>query len=86
MSKITLVGIKRFKSKKGNEVCILTISRPYTVEENDRGSYGSEIRTEFAPIDQIDSFKADDIGKEVKLDYAFNAYGRPELASVTVLK
>lgn len=82
---VTLVGIKRFKSKKGNEVCILSLSRPFTEEENARGSYGNEIRTEFAPQHQINDFKADCIGKAVNLNYAFNTYGRPELDSVEVL-
>lgn len=86
MGKLTLVGIKRFKSKKGNEVCVLSIMRPYTVEENDRGSYGSEIRTEFAPQEQINSFKADDIGKEIELKYDFNAYGRPTVSEIVIKK
>lgn len=86
MAKLTLVGIKRFKSKKGNEVCVLSIMRPYTVEENDRGSYGSEIRTEFAPQEQINSFKADDIGKEVEFKYDFNAYGRPTVSEIIIKK
>ena len=29
---LTLVGIKRFVSKKGNNVCLLSVSRPYTPE------------------------------------------------------
>ncbi len=86
MSKITLLGIKRFKSKKGNEVCILSLSRPYTVEENDRGSYGSEIRTEFAPENQINEFKAEDIGKAVEIKYGFNDFGRPSIEKITVVK
>ena len=86
MSKITLLGIKRFKSKKGNEVCILSLSRPYTVEENDHGSYGCEIRTEFAPENQVNDFKADDIGKPVDIEYGFNDFGRPSIKKILVLK
>lgn len=86
MSKITLLGIKRFKSKKGNEVCILSLSRPYTVEENDRGSFGCDIRTEFAPESQINDFKADDIGKTVEIKYGFNDFGRPSIEKITVIK
>ena len=41
---LTLVGIKRFVSKKGNNVCLLSVSRPYTPEENDKGSFGAQIR------------------------------------------
>ena len=35
---LTLVGIKRFVSKKGNNVCLLSVSRPYTPEDNDFGA------------------------------------------------
>ena len=59
---LTLVGIKRFVSKKGNNVCLLSVSRPYTPEENDKGSFGAQIREEFVPQDQINDFGADDIG------------------------
>lgn len=81
---LTLVGIKRFVSKKGNNVCLLSVSRPYTPEENDKGSFGAQISEEFVPQDQINDFGADDIGKIVEFEYGFNYYGRPEITRISV--
>lgn len=81
---LTLVGIKRFVSKKGNNVCLLSVCRPYTPEENDKGSFGAQISEEFVPQDQINDFGADDIGKTVELEYGFNYYGRPEITRISV--
>ena len=75
---LTLVGIKRFVSKKGNNVCLLSVSRPYTPEENDKGSFGAQIREEFVPQDQINDFGA------VEFEYGFNYYGRPEITRISV--
>ena len=72
---LTLVGIKRFVSKKGNNVCLLSVSRPYTPEEHEKGSFGAQ---------QINDFGADDIGKTVEFEYGFNYYGRPEITRISV--
>lgn len=86
-AKLTLVGIRRGESKeKKKPYCMLAISRPYNDKENEKGAYGCEIRTEWAPESQINDFKADDIGKEVELVYDFNSYGRPYVSEIKVLK
>lgn len=81
---ITLIGIKRFTSKKGNEVCVLTTSRPCTAEDNSKGSYGVDVQNIFAPQAQINAFKAGDIGKKVNLEYGFGVYGRPEVVKINL--
>lgn len=86
-AKLTLVGIRRGESKeKKKPYCMLAISRPYNEKENQNGAYGSEIRIEWAPENQINDFKADDIGKEVTISYDFNSYGRPYVSEIQVVK
>ena len=84
MNEITLIGLKRFTSKKGNEVCMLITSRPCTDVDNANGSYGVDIHEIFAPKEQVNSFKASDIGKKVKLEYGIGMYGRPEITHVVL--
>lgn len=86
-AKLTLVGLRHGISKeKKKPYCALFISRPFNEKENENGAYGCEIRTEWAPEHQVDTFKAEDIGKEVELVYDFNAYGRPYISEIQIVK
>ncbi len=82
--KAKLVGFKRFKSKKGNECCVLSIEKPYTPAEQARGCHGSSVDNIFAPEDKIDAFTEKDLGKEVDLLYSIE-YGRAVLYDVVFI-
>lgn len=84
MAKSTLVGFKRFKSKKGNELCVASVSTPFSPADIARGCYGDDVQSVFLPEDQIDYLKESDIGKEVKLSYNI-ANGRAFLVDFTVV-
>ena len=69
MVKGTLVNYKRFKSKKGNDVCTATIIRapfPYELRQN---QVGDSCETIFMPSDQLNYLKPADIGRDVELHY-----------------
>lgn len=84
MAKSTLVGYKRFKSKKGNEVCMASVSTPFSPAENGRGCYGDDVQTVFMPENQLDYLQPSDIGKEVKLSYSISS-GRAFLVDFVVV-
>ncbi len=65
----TLVGFKRFKSKKGNPVCLAIIASQFTARDNERGSYGTDMESVFLPQEQYDYLVVDDIGKPVTTQY-----------------
>ena len=68
--KAKLVGYKRFKSKKGNDLCVANVEVPFTPAENSRGSIGSDVQSVFLPDNKLDLLKEDDIGKNVDLVYS----------------
>lgn len=80
----TLVGFKKFVSKKGQSMCVANIVRPYNPAENSRGSVGSEVQEVFMPQDQLDYLINADIGKEVELNYSIVG-GRAFLENLTVI-
>lgn len=69
MAEKTLVGFKRFKSKKGNPLCIAIISREFTAQENERGSFGCDLESVYVPSEQYDYLGIADIGKPVTTQY-----------------
>ena len=65
----TLVNYKRFKSKKGNDVCTATILRdpfPYETRQNQVGQSAEMV---FMPANQFNYLKPADIGCDVELHY-----------------
>lgn len=80
----TLVGFKRFISKKGSECCVANIVTQYTPAENERGSVGSGVSEVFLPNNQLDMLTPGDVGKKVRLYYSIVA-GRAYLDSLEVM-
>lgn len=83
MAEKTLVGFKRFKSKKGSPLCVALVARKFTAQENDRGSFGCDMDSVFVPSEQYDYLEVSDIGKPVDLQYDIVS-GRAYLRSITV--
>ena len=84
MSK-TLVGFKRFKSKKGNPLCVAIITVPFDAKANERGSYGYDVESVFVPAEQYDYLTTDDLGKPVTTQYDIVG-GRAYLREITVTR
>lgn len=64
-----LIGFKRFRSKKGNDVCVAHIATKFTPQQEANGAYGCAVESLFLPPDQYDYLRPDDLGKEVITDY-----------------
>lgn len=84
MEKSTLVGFKRFKSKKGNDLCVASVSTPFSPADNARGCYGDDVQSVFLPDNLIDYLQPEDVGKKVQLSYNI-ANGRAYLIDFTVV-
>ncbi|MCM1185003.1 MAG: hypothetical protein NC251_13455 [Lachnoclostridium sp.] len=80
-----LVGFKRFKSKKGNDLCLANIETPFSPSDIARGCVGSDVQGVFVPDDQYDLLTEKDIGKTVELVYSINN-GRAYLEELRMLK
>lgn len=80
-----LVGFKRFKSKKGNDLCLANIETPFAPSDIARGCVGNDVQGVFLPDNQYDMLTEKDIGKTVKLIYSINC-GRAYLEELQVLK
>lgn len=65
----TLVGYKRFTSKKGNPLCLAVILNPFDEKSNERGSFGCDCEQVFVPAEQYDYLTVNDIGLPVETRY-----------------
>lgn len=81
--KKTLIGFKRFTSKKGNPLCVAIIATAFDKQQNERGSYGCDAETVFLPSEQYDYLQSSDLGKEVSTQYDIVG-GRAYLRELTV--
>lgn len=71
MAKIqkTLVGVKRFMSKKGKEYAILQLTAPFTENEISSGSRGIKIEEQFVPDTLLDKVNSLALNKPVSFSY-----------------
>lgn len=84
MSKCTLVGFKKFKSKKGVDTCLAKVASPFSPADISKGACGSDVQDVWLYDDLYDVLQPEDVGKEVKIDYnIFN--GRAFIANITVI-
>lgn len=81
----TLVGFKRFNSKKGSPLCIAIIAAPFDSAANERGSFGSDMESVFVPAEQFSYLTPDDIGKPVTTQYDI-VNGRAYLREISVTR
>ncbi len=81
----TLVGFKRFTSKKGNPLCVAIVQTPFTAKDNERGSYGADVEQVFLPSEQYEYLNPKDIGKPVTLSWNIVG-GRAFLTEITVAR
>lgn len=65
----TLVGVKRFVSKKGKDYAILQLTAPFTSNEISNGSFGAKIEEQFVPDDLLDKVSDLVVGKPVGFSY-----------------
>lgn len=79
----TLVGYKRFTSKKGIPLCVAIVSTPFTERDNERGSFGCDSESVFLPTELYDYLTPKDIGKPITLSYNIVG-GRAFLTDVQV--
>ncbi len=81
--KSTLVGFRRFTSKKGTPCCVANIVTEFSPADVSRGSCGSDCQSVFLPDNLLDYLTEKDIGKSVELFYSINA-GRAYLQNLVV--
>lgn len=79
----TLVGFKKFTSKKGQPLCIAIISYPFTAKEVENGCVGLNVDQIFLPQEQYNYLLPGDIGKPVTTQYDIVG-GRAYLRELTV--
>lgn len=64
-----IVGYKRFKSKKGQDLCIATVVSPYSQRDLDRGCVGSRSEDVFLPDSLVNMLEPKHIDKNVEISY-----------------
>lgn len=65
----TLVGVKRFVSKKGKEFSILQLTTPFTDNEISSGSKGLKIEEQFVPDELLNKVNDLVLNKPVSFSY-----------------
>lgn len=66
---VTLVGVKKFKSKKGKDYAILQTTTPFNQREEYAGCVGLKIEEIFVPDQLLEKVSTLKIGKPVHFDY-----------------
>lgn len=69
----TLVGVKRFVSKKGKEYAILQLTTPFTSNEVSNGSTGLKIEEQFVPDELLN--KVSDLVLNKPVGFAYDVVG-----------
>lgn len=83
--KSMLVGFKRFKSKTGVDCCVMYLVTAPTERERQSGVVGDRVQEVFCPSEQVNLLTANDIGKDVELNYSISN-GKAFLTGITVKK
>lgn len=65
----TLIGFKRFTSKKNIPTCIATVCTKCDASDNERGAFGCSAEDVFLPSEMYSYLEIEDIGREVTLNY-----------------
>ena len=65
----TLLGYRRFTSKKGTPCCVALVATKYDASDNQRGNFGSNADEIFLPQEMYSYLMPDDIGKLVVANY-----------------
>lgn len=78
-----LIGLKTFKSKKGQDCYVAVIETPFTDRERSYGSMGCKAEEQFIDKDIYDTLSPADFGKEVIRDFDVSG-GRAYLRDLTV--
>lgn len=81
----TLVGFKRFTSKKGQKYCVANLVSDYSARELEFDNFGQKIEEVWLPVDLYDLLTPADIGKTVTLNYEIIS-GKAYLSSFVVNK
>lgn len=79
-----LVGYKKFKSKKGNECCVISVVTPYNQRSLDNGCVGSKTEEVFLPENCFNLLQPSDIGCDLNLVYECSG-GRAYLVDIEVV-
>lgn len=81
----TVVGYRKFKSKKGVDCNVLVLTTPFTPAENARGSHGMGAQEVFLTDDIAARITPDCIGKQVQTTYSIGVGGRAYLDDVQIV-
>ena len=81
----TIVGYKKFKSKKGTDCNVLVLTTDFTPAENARGSFGKGVQEVFLTDELAEKITPESIGKQCELSYSIGAGGRAYLDDVTIV-
>lgn len=79
----TIIGYRKFKSKKGEEFCIVQASEPYSKREEQYGAYGDKVEDVFIPKDYHNLIDEFCIGKKLALTYTIQG-GKAYIDSVEI--
>lgn len=78
-----LIGLKQFKSKKGQNCYIAVLEVPFSDREIEYGAVGSKSEEQFVDEDIFNSLSPADLGREVIRDFQISN-GRAYLTNLTV--
>lgn len=82
----TLVGIKRFQSKKnGKNYCVAVVITPFNESQQANGSIGCSANEEFLPDEFYNYLQPTDIGLPIQFGYDVVG-GRAYITNVTVAR
>lgn len=85
MKASTIVGYKKFTSKKGTDCNVLILLTDFSPAENARGNYGKAATEVFLNDDIAEKITPEHIGKQCELTYSIGSGGRAYLEDVTIV-
>lgn len=81
----SIVGYRKFKSKKGTSCCIINVIGDFTAYDQEHGAVGQRCEEVFLPEDQHQFVVPGIIGKPIELQYGEGYGGTPRVIGFKVV-
>ena len=78
----TLIGFRKFVSKKGSKCCVVTLTSDFSSFEMEHGAYGSKSEEVFLPEDCHPLINPSVIGSSCELTYGAGLFGKPAITGI----
>lgn len=81
-----LIGFRKFKSKAGNDCCIVNLLDDFTAFDVQHGACGQKVDEVFIPESSHSLIIPSRIGSYCDLEYGAGAYGKPAVVGIRFLE